>query len=882
MTTNCLTRCTFAALVLAISLNTSFAQVIWTESFSNQEIAASNWVSGGTNEGSQTWVWLNDQQAFFAPEGFAAPTASDGFFMFDSDANGYNAHSVTLTGPVVECPASANSQVTFWAQYMYIGSPNAELQVSVDGGEQWVSHTLFESVFPLQMFNGLVTVSIPEADGHNTVRLRFLWSGINELAWKIDDVTLTGSPDVPPSACQMNPNAVICDNFDDYNPALKLGPQSAWWTPWFGEEGAIHDGDISTEQASSGVNALKIVSTSPFGGLQSSIFQMGNLGSGLYDLKFKVFVPAGKTAYYDLRQAIPIVMGGNNLNVYFDTTGNGVIKNGSDLELATFTYTQGEWVNCHHRFNLNDDSQSFWINNILINTSPFTGDLGGVLFMGYNEFAVFYIDDVEFSTFEMAYTVDDCEGAVSLNAYLGGETGVAYFTSIFDNTNATANASDPDVPDCFSDGVPNSVPLINGSLWYAFTGDGGKYHIETVPCDATNYIDNGDTQMALFTGECGNFSPLLCNDDLVGAEDFRAGLDIETTPGMEYHLMVDGWSFPDENYVATGEFCLEITKLVHITCAEGVAGMYMVYEGYVCDGSGTGPLFSLFNESFVLPTVGDVHGISWAVTKEPVPAGVWPPDLDSYWGSFNVNPELYTPNLINNGEVLLQDTIWYFTPVVVANAVDNFPATPAYLHDLDISEACYYVGESAAFFLLPELSPLDVEDETVSPVGDLSNGSIDLMVSGGLFDLMQIPMHTYSVLWSGPNGFSSEEEDIDHLAPGTYTATITDMTGCIDPLIVSVTLQATLAATDPASMKSITLSPNPTAHTTRLDLQLTEAAEVRIEVLNTLGQPLEKTDLGELQETTQQIDLSKYTNGTYFLRVTIDGKTAMRRVVLNR
>ena len=133
MTTNCLTRCTFAALVLAISLNTSFAQVIWTESFSNQEIAASNWVSGGTNEGSQTWVWLNDPQAFFAPEGFAAPTASDGFFMFDSDANGYNAHSVTLTGPVVECPASANSQVTFWAQYMYMGSPNAELQVSVDG-----------------------------------------------------------------------------------------------------------------------------------------------------------------------------------------------------------------------------------------------------------------------------------------------------------------------------------------------------------------------------------------------------------------------------------------------------------------------------------------------------------------------------------------------------------------------------------------------------------------------------------------------------------------------------------------------------------------------------------------------------------------------------
>ena len=60
------------------------------------------------------------------------------------------------------------------------------------------------------------------------------------------------------------------------------------------------------------------------------------------------------------------------------------------------------------------------------------------------------------------------------------------------------------------------------------------------------------------------------------------------------------------------------------------------------------------------------------------------------------------------------------------------------------------------------------------------NGSIDVSISGGV--------EPYNVTWTGPDGFSSNDEDISALGNGTYTLVVEDDNGCIVNQNVDVTV----------------------------------------------------------------------------------------------
>lgn len=77
-----------------------------------------------------------------------------------------------------------------------------------------------------------------------------------------------------------------------------------------------------------------------------------------------------------------------------------------------------------------------------------------------------------------------------------------------------------------------------------------------------------------------------------------------------------------------------------------------------------------------------------------------------------------------------------------------------------------------------------------------TDGSIVLTPSGG--------SGTYSVAWTGPSAYSSSTWQITGLAPGTYTATVTDGNGC------TTTAQVTLTAPEPISLH--TSSTDATCH----------------------------------------------------------------------
>ncbi len=154
----------------------------------------------------------------------------------------------------------------------------------------------------------------------------------------------------------------------------------------------------------------------------------------------------------------------------------------------------------------------------------------------------------------LAAANDECAGAISITDLTGGNVDEAQTSGVFSNVGATSvddpNPNDVEADCWFGD------PLVSATVWFSFEGDGNEYFIETVNCGGvTDYIDDGDTQMAIFTGDCGDLTQVACNEDGPQATDteYPAGITFVTEVGVTYQVMIDGYEGAD------GEFCMQMT-----------------------------------------------------------------------------------------------------------------------------------------------------------------------------------------------------------------------------------------------------------------------------------------------------------------------------------
>jgi hypothetical protein len=668
--------------------------------------------------------------------------------------------------------------------------------------------------------------------------------------------------------CNLDPNSIICDNLDTYVTNLKLGPQATWWTTWSGTEGTTEDGIVSTEQAASAPNSLKIVSTAATGGPQDVMLDLGNKSTGNYKLKWNFYVPTGKSAYYNIQNVIPIGAGAWNLNALF-TGGNVVISNAT-TDLFEFAYTPGTWFNIEHKIDLDNDILKIFINGSFVGSMPFPNNLGGIDFFGTNNIAQFYVDDIEYvSLAPVVYNVDICESAVDLTPLFGGLAGIAQTSALYDNTTATASPTDPTVAaTCWGE------TTVNNSMWYSFPGDGKRYHIETVPCNATNYINAGaanlgDTQMAIYTGtDCSALTPSTCIDDLFtsGSPDWRAGLDLETVAGENYYMLIDGYKYNTAG-ASLGEFCVEVTQVGTVSCDQGAIGAIESSE-YVCFGDATS--ITIDEAATFIPTVGPIYGMSWAVSSSPVPAGVFPPLAAGYLGSIGLITNVFTPQLPNNGtaNTLPPGQLYYFTPVVFGGGTG--PAN-AILSEIDVTTGCFFTGTSLPIFFVPDANELEPLSGTIDVVSGPNGTLLDLSVAGGLGEFIGDESF-YSYLWS--NGATTQ--DVTVSGAGNFSVTVSDVSGCIDPVIIQLS-----GVKDPSSVKGLSIAPNPANNNFNVSLVLENALDVRAELVNSVGQVLRSFNFGTVSRLNETINVADYADGVYFLRLTIDGQKTQRSVVVS-
>lgn len=168
------------------------------------------------------------------------------------------------------------------------------------------------------------------------------------------------------------------------------------------------------------------------------------------------------------------------------------------------------------------------------------------------------------STLLWAQQGDECVDAILLSGFPNSEN-EAVFLGPYNNEPMTTIPSDP-VPDCFREFS------VAKSMWFFFIGDGNSYEIRTSSAclpDLNTYIDNGDTQMAIFTGNCNNNLNLThCNDDfpLATANDLFAGIRLNTQVGVNYRMMIDGYNV--QGQVATGDFCFRIEQIPPVCAAQ--------------------------------------------------------------------------------------------------------------------------------------------------------------------------------------------------------------------------------------------------------------------------------------------------------------------------
>jgi len=168
---------------------------------------------------------------------------------------------------------------------------------------------------------------------------------------------------------------------------------------------------------------------------------------------------------------------------------------------------------------------------------------------------------------------DVCSGAVSIQNLFGNGTNNPQTSTIFDNTNAVANPSDPaNGHACFYEEVINDPPGVDNSLWFTFTGDGQHYRITTVQCNSgNNYITDGDAQIAVYKGSCGSLVPVDCNEDIGSGNDQYAAqiANLGAEAAKEYYILVDGCRCIGANSaLASGQFCLRVEQLSTVGTAE--------------------------------------------------------------------------------------------------------------------------------------------------------------------------------------------------------------------------------------------------------------------------------------------------------------------------
>ncbi len=303
--------------------------------------------------------------------------------------------------------------------------------------------------------------------------------------------------------------------------------------------------------------------------------------------------------------------------------------------------------------------------------------------------------------------------------------------------------------------------------------------------DTTNSDDRHGKIQAVNLGSSGQYAPTccdvnICHPDTLCQDDSPITIDV-SNPGGTFSgngiIDANNGTF-DPSVAGVGTHTITYTKSCGSESVDVVVLACTPIE--VCDdgtnylGSGGSGTLSWYDWETVTTqitdqeTCEDCAGMTW----DPGILGIGAHCEDSNgntvdectqpgWVQISSNGTL-DPSNINSWPIMItdnMDTITFNSSSEITSCGDCTPATLSETHN----------------------------DETCEGNND---GSIDLTINGS--------SSSYTISWSGPNGYTSSNEDITNLEPGTYTVTVTDASNASCDTTLSVTINQG-AATEDAS-----------------------------------------------------------------------------------
>ncbi|MFZ1634003.1 MAG: GEVED domain-containing protein [Chitinophagales bacterium] len=137
--------------------------------------------------------------------------------------------------------------------------------------------------------------------------------------------------------------------------------------------------------------------------------------------------------------------------------------------------------------------------------------------------------------------------------------------------------------------------------------------------------------------------------------------------------------------------------------------------------------------------------------------------------------------------------------------------------------------------------------------------------------------------WSFGDGGTSTSEDPSHTyaTTGTYTVTVTVTNGCGSDFY-SMVIEVTLGVEDIALDNAVAVYPNPTSDFTVVTFNMSEATEISLELVNTLGQTVWSAQPGVIASKAISIDMTGFAAGVYQLNINSKNAQATKQIIVTK